>query len=122
MPCMSYEDCGLGPDPRRLDEAKKEADKLTQMLCYLMGELTEDGIVGRYKNPSLEDWWRRHKEKDNERVLRKMREALSENNKLTAPALALKFIDAAEQVHEVSRYHKKWFLACAAKVRNGVEF
>lgn len=131
MPCMSFEDCGVGLDPRREDAyylaslkrdkektAYTEADKVTQKLCYLMGELTEDGIIGRYMTPLLENWWTKHKAHDEERVLRKMQETLSDNDKLTAPALALRFIDEAERVHSVSRYHKKWFLACAEQVKS----
>lgn len=99
---------------QKMDQAK--LDSLTQMLCWLCGTLTatyhEDFLSC---NPRLLAWWNQHQKTDTDRVLREMRQevVIRQKQGITAPNLAQTFIERAELVHNVSSFHKSWFLKLA---------
>jgi hypothetical protein len=105
-------------------KARKRLDRVTQLLCYLCGELREDGIFEKYAAncEPLERWAKKHHAADEDRVYKKMlnslrSEAVAKNGYSGMPpqALAAKFIQQAESVHPVSRWHRSWFLKMAKK-------
>jgi hypothetical protein len=92
---------------------RRRLNEVTRLLCYLCGELVEDKLFAKYTNPQLSTWRERHHEKDTQRVKAKMLEAIQRKPSYTVFSLCDKFIEEAEAVHPVSRYHKKWFMIMA---------
>jgi hypothetical protein len=114
MPCMDngprddHEQCS-----KTIKSQRRRLNEVTRLLCYLCGELEEDKILAKYTNPQLSTWRERHHEKDTIRVKTKMLEAIQRRPSHTIISLCDKFIEEAEAVHPVSRFHKKWFLIMA---------
>jgi len=95
--------------------SKKRLDRVTQLLCYLVGELKEDDIFARYAVPELERWASKHHRLDAKRLSGKMDEYLSSHPACNAQELASRFLELALAVHPVSRWHRKWFFDMAEK-------
>lgn len=112
MPCRdSWEDDHPSPS---LEALTKRLDKVSRLLCYLIGELREDGLWYRYENQKdLKDWLSKHHAADCERVKAAMKDELVSNPDLTAYELANRLINRASKVHPVSRWHKMWFVSLA---------
>ena len=120
MPCQSYGDSVVYvPNPVDKD-LKAEADRVTQLLCCLCGELTEQGLFKKVKTPALEKWWEEHKEMDNHRVSRQMKARFRKDSSLSPRKLADQMIQEAEAVHPVSSYHRKWFHGLAELMKKEV--
>lgn len=107
--CDHYED--------EIKELKKRLDGVTQFLCYLCGELTEDKIIDKYLDDRLKDWWDRHQKFDTKRVKENISSELKKQGKARdADKLAWQMAKDAEIIHPVSRYHKKWFKKLALEI------
>jgi hypothetical protein len=88
MPCI-YDDDGESDRQQRA-----ELDKLTRMLCTVLGSLEEldqdkafgkgwlwDRVIG---TKEIEDWWKKHKEKDRKREEENKRRAEEQKKKQDA--------------------------------------
>jgi len=95
---------------------KSKIDKLTRMLCYLCGYLTEKNLMGKVGSEQIQAWWKDHTSSDFDRVLHQMidysKKAIKKGP-LDAESVADHFINKALKVHDVSNFHKKWFLSMA---------
>ena len=118
MPCEggpSY-DVVYRDDP----EAKKEIDKLSQMLCFLCGSLQHDGLFEDYTDKRIKRWWKQHQKSDIKRVSDKMKKIFNKDVSLEPEDVAEDFIKKAEKVHSVSEFHKEWFLQLATDIRKKI--
>ncbi len=80
MPCRDY---GREDDDRR--EAQERLDKVTRMLCGLLGSMEAVGDIqgfGIYIEPELMDWWMEHKRQDAERQKMAAREAARQRERV----------------------------------------
>lgn len=122
MPCNgghSYGDC---IDSTR--GLKKTIDELTRMLCYLCGFVTENNLMGKVGSETISHWWSEHQKSDFDRVQSKMIEYCEKEIRkgpLNAESIADVFINKALKVHDVSAFHKAWFLAVAKIAIHEVE-
>jgi tetrahydromethanopterin S-methyltransferase subunit G len=92
---------------KRANELKKRLDRVTQLLCYLCGELEGKGALVDY-DPRVGKWFEEHHRNDVERVSKKMDEVLKRHD-FSVEDLVDKFISDAEKVHPVSWWHHSWF-------------
>lgn len=108
--------CGDGGGPcTSVDYCSDRLDSVTQMLCWLCGELTYNGQLDYIsENQKLAKWWYDHKLSDNNRVKSQMESEVAEYP--SAAVMAKSFIHEAEKVHCVSNFHKEWFTNLATEV------
>jgi len=94
-------------------KVKERLDQVTQFLCYLCGELMEDGHLSYLQETRLSKWWKDHQKKDTTRVTsaikRRFTTQVKKSGRRNPTSVADDLISSAEKVHPVSRYHKQWF-------------
>ena len=112
MPCRDDRD-----DAWFASQLQQRNDKLAQMLCWLCGTVElEAGLALITANPTLYDWWKEHQASDETRVLHEMNQEIHRFK--SSSALATHFISKAEKVHQVSNFHKDWFVRLAERAYN----
>ena len=117
MPCQ---DDGYHADTEK-ELLKKRVDELTQNLCYLCGELIAAGApLEECASERIRTWWTAHCEADRARVYPQMLGRFQKDPDLEPAVLSGEFILAAERVHPVSRYHRRWFKDLAAEAQRFV--
>lgn len=63
MPCFD----GGAYDPPVNEQLRAKCDKLTRMLCEVMGKVSADIPRGHFSD-EVWDWWREHREFDSKRA------------------------------------------------------
>ena len=95
---------------KKYNDLKKEADRVTQLLCYTCGTLVDrDNMSGL--DERLIKWWKDHNDWDKHRTLETFKNQFGSNpdqhpNKDVAHEW---FVKQAEDVHPLSDYHKYAF-------------
>lgn len=68
MPCQSYDDDwrNEASNERKINELKRQADKLARIACKALTELEENGLEDLLllKDDEVRTWWKKHKEDD----------------------------------------------------------
>lgn len=124
MPCSGcgddyYENDSKIEDNNTLAKYKQEIDKLTQMLCYVCGDILtfikiNNSFNSFENNKKLSDWWLKHSGIDRDRLSNEMYQYMLSN--IDNPAVfgykdrcIQKFINKATSVHPVSTWHRTVF-------------
>jgi hypothetical protein len=96
------------------EQMKEILDKTTQNLCYLIGELKKDNLWDEYRTNNLTKWSKTHDDNDHKRVSGVIQKMI-DNGVLDAKKIQKHLIDEALKVHDLSDYHRIWFLEMAEK-------
>lgn len=72
MPCYSptgddLADLNRQVDERKLQQMKKELDKTTRLLCYVLGQLESKHNLN-ISDAELKEWWKEHKKYDEKNI------------------------------------------------------
>lgn len=117
MPC--HDPWAHKEDEQRMrEELIAKIDMLTQMLCFICGNLEMHPSVGKsVTHEGIRAWWRDHESSDRTRIESQMFQELVQfpSNAHPDPAtLTQWYIDKAAKEHPVSKYHREvWFPARA---------
>jgi hypothetical protein len=109
MPCR-YD---MPPDYieyRTPPEVQGELDRVTQLLCYSVGEFKR---MGHEMPKELEEWADKHHKCDDLRVQATI--SLMYDKGLSKPEVLIHLIHEAEKVHPLSDFHRNWFFDMVSK-------
>lgn len=105
---------------------EEEVDKLTKMLCYILGTLTDFTYCDLVKevtdeNINIKKWWDNHKKSDCQRLTAEMINYLDDNYinvdfPNTKEKLVQYFIEKELKNHPVSSWHKTYFFGYCANI------
>lgn len=84
-------------------------DRYAQMLCYMVGEARENGTFDELPD-NIKKWSETHAGIDYRRMVDTVDDDWENNPDSTPEDLTAAHIRKTEEIHPVSRYHKKWFL------------
>lgn len=93
------------------NDLKKDADKVTQLLCYVCGSIIYNhGSLSEFDD-RLILWWKEHDDWDRHRTLENFKKHFMSNpDQCPTKDDAYKwFVKQAEDVHPLSEYHKNEF-------------
>lgn len=95
------------------NDLKKDADKLTQLLCYACGNLMDfyDLFNGESLDPRFINWWKDHNVWDKHRTLEAFKKQFGSNPDQRPDETVVYewFVKQADDVHPLSDYHKNVF-------------
>lgn len=117
MPCEDPRDRSFNWDEidalqKQIEKLEGKIDILTQDLCFLCGQLEGQSQIKKVASCRILEWWKKHKQNDEKRILSKMESFYSKgNNQQVSPTEVAKiFVKLAEAAHAVSIWHKtQWF-------------
>ena len=93
------------------NDLKQDADKATQLLCYMCGSLIyKNGDLSEFDDRLL-NWWLDHDAWDKHRTLKTLKKQFGSNLDKCPDKNVVRewFIKQAEDVHPLSDYHKNGF-------------
>ena len=94
---------------KKYNDLKGEADKVTQLLCYVCGTLVDRDNMSGFDNHLIK-WWKDHNAWDRNRTLEMFKKQWGNLDQCpTKDSVHKWFIKQAEDVHPLSYYHKNEF-------------
>jgi len=99
-------------DKKLLREMRKDLDRATQLLCYMIGEAK---LNKQYNDlhTKVKEWSFKHDVNDHERVKESVRWMIENDCMDSAFLIANELLVRAKRVHPVSDYHAEWFYEMA---------